>query len=335
LFAPSVALGFPGKGFQGDSFFAAPNPPFGAIVTYYLKDELKSKRKTRLDEEKKKAEKNEDVSYPTWEQLQEEDREEDPAIMLIVTDEDGNVVKRVSGPTKAGFQRVAWDLRHPAFDPTQLQAPPDRAPWEKDPQGPFAPPGTYHVQLAKRINGQLEMVGQPQTFTTETLGIYTLPEPDRRELIAFQQKTGRLLRAVLGSGQALSDAQKRVSFLKKALDDTPAADPKLHEEARAIEQKLTDISIVLNGDTVKRKRNEATLPSLTERVQQIVNGNWSTTSAPTKTNQQQYDFVASEFRDLLAQLRQAVETDLKALETKADQAGAPWTPGRVPTWNPE
>jgi photosystem II stability/assembly factor-like uncharacterized protein len=87
LFAPSVALGFPGKGFQGDSFFAAPNPPFGAIVTYYVKDELKSKRKTRLDEEKKKAEKNEDVNYPTWEQLKEEDREEDPAILLIVTDE--------------------------------------------------------------------------------------------------------------------------------------------------------------------------------------------------------------------------------------------------------
>lgn len=335
LFAPSVALGFPGKGFQGDSFFAAPNPPFGAIVTYYVKDELKSKRKTRLDEEKKKAEKNEDVTYPTWEQLREEDLEEDPAILLIVTDEAGNVVKRVSGPTKAGFQRVAWDLRYPAFDPTQLQAPPDRAPWEKDPQGPFAPPGTYHVQLATRINGQLAMVGQPQTFTTETLGIYTLPEPDRKELIAFQQKTGRLLRAMLGAVQSLSEAQKNVSLLKKSLDDTPAADPKLREDARAIEQKLTDLSIVLTGDTLKRKRNEATLPSLSERVQQIVSGNWSTTSAPTKTNHQQYDFVASEFSDVLAQLRQAVEVDLKELEAKAEQAGAPWTPGRVPTWTPE
>jgi hypothetical protein len=288
-----------------------------------------------LDEEKKKVEKNEDVTYPTWEQLRDEDREEDPAILLIVTDEDGNVVKRVPGSTKAGFQRVAWDLRYPASDPTQLQPNPDRAPWEKEPQGPFAPPGTYHVQLAKRINGKLEMVGQPQTFTTETLGIYTLPEPDRKELVAFQQKTGRLLRAVLGSVQSLSEAQKRVGLLKKSLDDTPAADPQLREDARVIEQKLADISIVLNGDTVKRKRNEATLPSLSERVQQIVNGNWSTTSAPTKTNHEQYDVVASQFSDVLSQLRQAVEVDLKQLEAKAEQAGAPWTPGRIPSWSPE
>jgi 3-phenylpropionate/cinnamic acid dioxygenase small subunit len=300
-----------------------------------LKDEIKSQRKTRLDEEKKKAEKNEDVTYPTWEQLQAEDREEDPAILLIVTDEDGNVVRRVSGPTKAGFQRVAWDLRYPAFDPTQLQPPPDRAPWEKDPQGPFAPPGTYRVQLAKRINGKLEMVGQPQTFSTETLGIYTLPEPDRKELIAFQQKSGRLLRAVLGAGQSLTEAQKRVSNLKKALDDTPGADPKLREDARAIEQKLTDISVVLNGDTVKRKRNEATLPSLTERVQQITTGQWSSTTAPTKTHHHNYDVVASDFSNVLGQLRQVIETDLKELEANAEKAGAPWTPGRVPTWNPE
>ncbi|MCI0417207.1 glycosyl hydrolase [bacterium] len=335
LFVASFPLGFPGKGFQGDAFYAAPNPPFGAVISYYLKDELKSKRKARLDEESKRAEKNEDTLYPTWDELREEDREEEPAILMIVTDEEGNVVQRITGPTKAGFQRVAWNLRYPAFDPTQLEPPKDRAPWEHDPEGPLAPPGNYRVQLAKRVNGKLEMIGQPQSFHTETLGIYTLPEPDRKELIAFQQKTGRLLRAVLGASQSLSEAQKRISHLKKALDDTPAADPKLREDAQAIEQKLADISVILNGDSVKRKRSEATLPSLIERVQQIVSGHWSTTSAPTKTHHEQYDVVASEFSGVLAQLRKTVETDLKELETRAEKAGAPWTPGRVPTWNPE
>ena len=38
--------------------------------------------------------------------------------MLTVTDADGNVVRRLTGPVKAGFQRVAWDLRFPAANPT-------------------------------------------------------------------------------------------------------------------------------------------------------------------------------------------------------------------------
>ena len=44
------------KAFFGDRFFTAPNPPFGAVFTYYLKDEIKTLRKTRLDAEKEKAE---------------------------------------------------------------------------------------------------------------------------------------------------------------------------------------------------------------------------------------------------------------------------------------
>ena len=335
LFAPSVLLGFPGKAFQGDNFFSAPNPPFGAIFTYYLKDEIKTKRKTRLDAEKKRAEKNEDTPYPTWEELSAEDREEEPSIFLMVTDEEGNTVRRVAAPTKAGFQRVAWDLRYPAFNPTELKPDPDRAPWQSAPAGPLSPPGTYKVQLAKRIDGKLETIGEPKTFTTETLGLSTIPEPDRKQLIAFQQKTGRLLRAVLGAAKSAEEAQNRINYLKKAIDETPSADPKLRENARELEQQLTDINIALNGNSVRDKRNEATLPSLRQRVQQIVSGHWSTTAGPTQTHRNQYDETASEFGSVLERLKKLVETDLKSLETQAENAGAPWTPGRVPSWKKE
>jgi hypothetical protein len=335
MYIPKAELGFPGKGFQGESYFSAPNPPFGAVFTYYLKEDLKSKRKTRLEAEKKAAEKGEDNLYPTWEELRTEDREEEPAVLLIVTDEEGNVVRRITGPAKKGFQRVAWDLRYPAYDPTELQPPTDLPPWQTPPVGPLAAPGTYRVQLAMRIDGNLEMAGQPQTFTTETLGISSLPEPDRKSLLAFQRKTGKLLRAVLGAQQSASEAQDRIKHLKKALDDTPGADPSLRNEVRALELRLADLNVALSGDTTLSRRNEATLPSISNRVQQIVGGHWTTTSAPTKTHEQNYDVAASEFGALLPELHKLVETDLKNLEAKAEAAGAPWTPGRVPTWNPE
>src|SRR5258707_5733983 len=53
LFVERAALGLPGKSFQGASYYTAPNPPFGAIFTYYLKDELKSKKKQRQEQDAK------------------------------------------------------------------------------------------------------------------------------------------------------------------------------------------------------------------------------------------------------------------------------------------
>jgi hypothetical protein len=45
--------------------------------------------------------------------------------------------------------------------------------------------------------------------------------------------------------------------------------------------------------------------------------------------------AAQEFAPVLEKLRVLVETDLKALESKAEAAGAPWTQGRVPAWKAE
>ena len=96
-------VGDPGKSQQGDGFYTAPNPPFGAVFTYYLKDELKSKKDARHEAEKEAAKKGGDSFYPPWDALRAEAREEDPTIVLTVTDEAGNVVRRVTGPVARGL----------------------------------------------------------------------------------------------------------------------------------------------------------------------------------------------------------------------------------------
>ena len=45
-------MGF-GRGFQGANFYAAPNPPFGATFTYYLKESIQTKKQERREKEKK------------------------------------------------------------------------------------------------------------------------------------------------------------------------------------------------------------------------------------------------------------------------------------------
>jgi hypothetical protein len=65
-----------------------------------------------------------------------------------------------------------------------------------------------------------------------------------------------------------------------------------------------------------------------------VSGHWTTTAAPTGTMRQGYDVASAEFEQLLQQLK-TIEADFKALQNKADLAGAPWTPGRLPDWKKE
>ena len=119
LYVPSSPLGLKGKSFQGDGFFTADNPPFGAVFTYYLKESLKSKKELRKDAEKEAEKKGEPIRYPTPDELRAEAAEEPPAILLTVRDASGRVVRQLPGPTKAGFHRVAWDLRLPPPDPVR------------------------------------------------------------------------------------------------------------------------------------------------------------------------------------------------------------------------
>ena len=74
------------KGSQGDSFFNAENPPFGAVFTCYLRDSLKTKKEERKEKEKKVKKAGGDNPYPGWDVLKEEDREEAPAIVFEIRD---------------------------------------------------------------------------------------------------------------------------------------------------------------------------------------------------------------------------------------------------------
>ena len=84
---------------------------------------MHTSKEARREREKKVQEEGGDSPYPGWDEVQRENAEEKPAIVLTVTDDRGEVVRRLSGPVKAGFHRVAWDLRYPPVEPWTDRAP--------------------------------------------------------------------------------------------------------------------------------------------------------------------------------------------------------------------
>lgn len=316
------------KNSLGETFYLAPNPPFGAVFTYYLKDAMKPSAEARRDEEKTRIKDGKPVTFPGWDTLRKEEQELKPQIVLTITDETGGVVRRITGPAGKGLHRVAWDLRYPPVDPTILEEP-ERESWEYAPQGPLVVPGTFTATLAKQVDGALTPIAQPRTFTVESLNLATLPEKDKAALLAYQKKAGELQRAMMGAAAAGAEALERLSFIRKALLDTPRADASLLQQARTIETGIRDALRALTGDRTVGRRSEASLPSLMDRVSTQV----GSTGPITKTVLRDYEIAADGFGPVLETLRGLIDRDLRSLTAAMEAAGAPWTPGRpLPVW---
>jgi photosystem II stability/assembly factor-like uncharacterized protein len=334
MFHPSYDLGYGGKGYQGDAFYNAENPPEGAVFTYYLKEGLQTLEEQRQKAEKEKGEKEQPVGYPSWDELRAEDREEEPAIVLTVTDAEGQIVRRMTGPRKKGLHRVAWDLRFPASSPTRLKEA-EGNPYGRRPRGPMVAPGTFSVSLEKWDGKALTRLAGPVSFNTVPIGTATLEADDKAAVLAFQQKTARLQRAVLGASRVVGETQERIDHLRKAVLDTPAGDPAWLTRLEEIETSLDDLKVELTGDSTVSSRSEPTSPSIRSRVQRVIGNQLSVSAAPTGTQVRAYEIAAEAFAPVLAGLRQIAEVDLSALETEMEAAGAPWTPGRIPSWSVE
>lgn len=332
MYIQSQPLGGRGKSFQGESFYTAENPPFGATFTYYLKEELKTKKAKRQEAEREAAKKKTPLNLPTQAQLSAEEEEEAPAVIFTVADSSGRVVRRLTGPVTAGVQRVNWDLRYP---PTALPPPPNpetEDPFSEGPAGPLVMPGVYKVSLAKRVDGVWTSLAQPQEFQIVVPGQEGMSPVDRQALVEFQQKVARLQRAVQGALETANALKPRLTLIRRALLETPNAGDKLLDDASLLDKRTNDVLRSLRGDNALRARNINLPPSISERVGDIVGSQRLSTSRPTQTQINQYAAAAQDFEVTLAQLRQLIEGDLQRLEKQMEAAGAPWTPGRIPEW---
>jgi photosystem II stability/assembly factor-like uncharacterized protein len=316
-------------GDRGDGFWTASNPPYGAVFTYWLRDGSKTKRELRIEAEKEAREAETETLLPSMAELREEDLETEPAVFIVVRDDQGSVVRRVAADREKGLHRVAWDLRWPSAAPTDLSPESDRPPWEEPERGLLALPGSYTATLEARNAGDWQTLAGPVSFDVEALELATLTAADLSGVEKFQQEVRELRRSVLGASKLTGEVKTRLDHLRQALVDTPEADPALMAELESIKSRFDDIVLALEGDKTKQQRNVFTPPAIVDRVERIASDQWYTTQAPTVTHRQAFEWAAEAFATEIVKLEQLV-SDLEALEAKAEGVKAPWTPGRMP-----
>ena len=324
-YVPTVPMQAKGMPSQGSAHYVAENPPFGAVITYYLTDVPKSKKDARKEREDAVRKENGNVPFPGWGNLNEESKSSKPQVLLLIKDESGNPVRWLEGNSRAGLHRANWDLKLSPPDPIRLTKPAFQPPWAGDAEGPLAAPGKYTVELFIENNGKLSVQGEAQTLTVKP--IPALEQVDFQAVSAFQQTTRAMLVEISSAGQKLSEAGERLRFIKAALKQTPSATEAHYASWHALQSQLMDLESKLYGDSARGRLDESRQPGIRGKVGSVAYSHWGTTQLPTQTSRQQVETAAKDMQEFKEELQQYLK-GLSDYEAELAEIGAPYTKGR-------
>jgi photosystem II stability/assembly factor-like uncharacterized protein len=329
-FIPRRPLGDKGSASLGADHFIAPNPPFGAVFTYHLAEDLQSLEESRREAEKKLETRGDNTPRPDWNQLERERREEKPILLMTIRNQAGDIVRRLEEPGKKGFHRVAWDLRYPSptaqAKATKVSDPDDRSA-ERN-AGWLVPPGSYTVTLSKSVRGTITNLNEPQSFEVKRLREGVLKSQPPAETNFFLTQVADLERAVGAAALAITQSFDHIDLMRGALARSTAEPASLDVELGALKARLFTLEEALRGNRSRAGVGEAIPATILRRLEVIKMGNRFSTYGPTPTHRRSLEIAQAEFAPLLDELRQILEVDLPALEDRMETAGVPWTPGR-------
>ena len=331
MYIPSYPMGIRGKAFQGESYFTTPNPRPGAVFTYCLKDDIKTIKEKRREAEAEKIKNGQPPYYPPVDSLRMEDEQTAPHLLFTITDEQGNVVRRIKTSASKGMKRISWDFRYAPFSPVSLSAGDDSDPFSSNETGYMALPGTYKVYMSKYEDGAYTQLTEPQSFTCKALNAASLPATDKAALENFSKKVGELRRVTGGTDEYKNELYNKLTYINAAILQTAGLSPDVARTAEALKQRLNKINTLLNGDGTLASREFEVKPSINGRVANIVFALWSTTSAPTQTMIDSYNTAAQEFTPVYNEIK-SIGDEIKKLEDILNKSNAPYTPGRLPEW---
>ena len=311
------------KGSQGDGYFVAPNPPFGAVFTYHLGKGFETKKAKRQAEEKLAISKKKSVGFPGWDVVETERREVDPKIIFEVKNSEGDVVRRLNGPVTKGFHRVAWDLRYPSPNAVTKDNP------SKISSGFLASPGNYTVTMYVQQDGKLKRLSKSQPFEVVPLRDGALPTKSHGEIADFWRDYENAVRQGSQLQISVSNALKQVNGMQTALDRSNAEVGDMDRLLHEIRKSLLDMDASLNGNPSRMGPGEKTTPNIGSRlfvIQRIIE---HSTYGPTETGLETLYLVQQNIVDLQAQLAEN-KKDLDQMSRRLAKSGAPWVEGNPP-----
>ncbi len=275
------------------------NPPYGAAINYWLKTPS---------------------SGP---------------VTVQILDAQGEVVRTLDGTTRAGLNRVTWDLRGEPSTPIRLRTSPEYAPdvtvgpdgWRPAPEGGrmtiLQPPGTYTVKLVaggQQATRPLTVLKEPNESATEA---------DIQAQMAVLAGIRRDLETVADMVNAIEGVRVQLADLDRALEGNPNA-PAVKQAAGALEAKLLAIEDQLIQRRYTGQGQDTTRwpARMVSKLTYLAGGIAGSDDRPTSQAQEVQQELTKQVATLSSQLDDALSRDLAALNKLLRDRNIPNVIGR-------
>jgi photosystem II stability/assembly factor-like uncharacterized protein len=323
VFPPRVATTFHQRERRwsaGQKMFTAKNPPYGAILNYYLKEAIPPEppKDADKDSKDKKDDKDKSASEP----------KKEGKAKITVLDKDGKVVREFDGPGLAGVNRANWDLRwtSPA-EPTPEQLEAIAAGFDFGPRGPLAEPGEYTIKLKAGVKEQSQKViveEDPRIVLSAT------DRAARREAIeqlyAMAKTTDKDRRNIEGLQTALKNIREQ---WKK--DASKPNAPKIPEDVQKAAEELQKKVDALAPKFFRERQGlgnagppfEWKPDPLPQQAQGLLRDLDGFAAAPGGQQKERLAELGPLVADASSQAKKIMDEDLPALNKKMNDAGVP------------
>lgn len=310
---------------QGNADYVAKNPPFGAIFTYFLADKLKSLQEVRQEKEKELTKQSSAIPFPGWDALDMERRQEKPAIVLVVKDQNGLVVNTVTGTNVKGFNRVNWDLTYADRRGERLKPVKPNNRFRRG-GGVKATPGTYTVILNKMIDGQMVALSEPMNFEVVPYGEGTLKGASYDEINAFRAQYEQFSKDITATNFVLASSLTSIKAMARAAKKATASPADLIAKIYQTKEQLLALDKEMNGDDTKDEIGERSgqTPGSGNFIGRVALG---TTYGPTKNHRDALKRAADQLASIKSKVKTIVDVTLPALTKSLETAGAPYIEG--------
>jgi photosystem II stability/assembly factor-like uncharacterized protein len=317
---------------QGSMYYKSPNPEFGATFTYFIKEVPKTAKAIRQEKEKALFEKGEPIPQPSIADLDAEVKEIKPYLIFTITDENGNIIKKMYKSAEKGVNRVTWNFTYEGINPvTTVKYDPIPVTTGRRNGGIQVMPGTYKVSLSIFAKGVIKELAVPVPFVCKPLNLATFPSTDLKAKYAWISEASDFSKSIYATISYTTELMNKTNAVMQAIHETPGASAEMMNEAERINSELDKIMFIFNGPSAKASDEEIPpmdLP-LSQRLGSMASASYGTSGDITTIAKEQMDILKVEFPPILDRVKKAGQ-DLQNLDKQLDTIKAPWTPGRVP-----
>ena len=292
----SIRGGWPFPGVE----YGAENPPFGALIRYFLAEGAEAAREAGAAGAAGAA-----GVAGAVEAAEGAGGEDEPAVRISILDSSGETVRELEGPGQAGVNEVVWDLRMGMLDDAPQG---EGGGFRRPPRAPKVLPGTYTVQV--------EAAGETSTADIRVNGDprIQISRADLQERQDALLSMHELNKAIREANEALGRVDEQVSDIEELL-----------ESSEGISEELTEATTALKNDLDSLRQDLGDVGG-NARVSGAIEGS---TTRPTADQIWQMDQAWDKAPALIEQLNAFITDRLPALYDLLNEHGVRPDPGEA------